>query len=394
MAAGKIAQLVAGGDTDTSETVPTNLRYPAGVVTVDAPPFTKIVNLDPQCSGPGCGSVSIASDGSSASFNIAADWDYIRPFIVTLQAVAGARSGPTTGNQGTPVGPISANITAKIPALCPPAEQLLVNSDFQRPPVTSSSGYSFLPDASQAASASQVTGWITTAPDHQIELWKSGTLGVTSTDGKQFAELNAHQPATLYQDVPTAPGTKLRWRLSHRGRSGADTMAVDIGAPGAVAEQRQVTDDNSMWGVYEGTYTVPASQTVTRFALRSVSAAGGSSQGNFVGAVSLSTVPACGCCACVSAGITPAGQGWYQGGDDRIIFININLSTSEFDGLPAVTAAVSGTLVANLGNPGIYNLTATGFSVGIRWSNNTPLSPQDASTNGFRVHWFAAQPSC
>ncbi|TXS72021.1 hypothetical protein EAO76_18495, partial [Streptomyces sp. sk2.1] len=32
---------------------------------------------------------------------------------------------------------------------------------------------------------------------------------------------------------PTTPGTKLYWRLYHRGRQGEDTMALDIGAPGA-----------------------------------------------------------------------------------------------------------------------------------------------------------------
>ncbi len=36
------------------------------------------------------------------------------------------------------------------------------------------------------------------------------------------------------------------------------------------------------WGIYTGTYTVPAGQTVTRFSFDSVSQAGGVSYGNFI----------------------------------------------------------------------------------------------------------------
>lgn len=77
--------------------------------------------------------------------------------------------------------------------------------------------------------------------------------------GAQFAELNANQVSTLYQDLPSTPGTKLYWRLYHRGRQGDDTMALDIGAPGSPVEQRRFTDGTTAWGYYTGTYTVPAS---------------------------------------------------------------------------------------------------------------------------------------
>jgi hypothetical protein len=59
-------------------------------------------------------------------------------------------------------------------------------------------------------------------------------------------------------------------------------MAVDIGAPGAVVEQQRMTDDNKAWRRYAGTYTVPAGQTITRFACRSISAAGEPDRGNLV----------------------------------------------------------------------------------------------------------------
>lgn len=165
----------------------------------------------------------------------------------------------------------------------------LVNGSFEEPVVTD---FELLPDASQTQAAKRVPGWLTTSTDHVIELWRSGFSGVPAAHGSQFAELNAYQVATLYQDLPTTPGSKLYWRLYHRGRLGQDTMALDIGAPGSTVEQRRFTDGNTAWGYYTGTYTVPAGQTMTRFAFRSVSAAGGSqSAGNFLDGVFFGTAP-------------------------------------------------------------------------------------------------------
>ncbi|KIF07707.1 hypothetical protein PL81_00425 [Streptomyces sp. RSD-27] len=153
-------------------------------------------------------------------------------------------------------------------------------------------GVEILPDASQTQAPKRVPGWLTTATDHRIELWRSGFQGVPAAEGAQFAELNANEVSTLYQDLPTTPGTKLYWRLYHRGRQGDDTMALDIGAPGAPVEQRRFTDGTTAWGYYTGTYTVPAGQTLTRFAFRSVSAAGGNrSIGNFLDGIFFGTAP-------------------------------------------------------------------------------------------------------
>ncbi|MET9662710.1 isopeptide-forming domain-containing fimbrial protein [Streptomyces sp. NPDC006510] len=170
-----------------------------------------------------------------------------------------------------------------------PLRVALVNGSFEQPPVT---GVEILPDASQTQTPKWVPGWLTTASDHKIELWHSGYNGVLSADGSQFAELNAYEVSTLYQDLPTTPGTKLYWRLYHRGRQGDDTMALDIGTPGSAVQQRRFTDGNTAWGYYTGTYTVPAGQTLTRFAFRSISAAGGNGGiGNFLDGVFFGTAP-------------------------------------------------------------------------------------------------------
>ncbi|MFJ2371332.1 hypothetical protein ACIOZL_00815 [Streptomyces sp. NPDC087769] len=170
-----------------------------------------------------------------------------------------------------------------------PLRVALANGSFEQPVV---SGVEILPDSSQTQAPKRVPGWLTTATDHRIELWRTGFNGVPAADGTQFAELNANQVSTLYQDLPTTPGTKLYWRLYHRGRQGDDTMALDIGAPGATVQQRRFTDGTTAWGHYTGAYTVPAGQTLTRFAFRSVSAAGGNqSIGNFLDGIFFGTAP-------------------------------------------------------------------------------------------------------
>ncbi|MEW2349482.1 DUF7507 domain-containing protein [Streptomyces sp. NPDC006684] len=170
-----------------------------------------------------------------------------------------------------------------------PLRVSLVNGSFESPAV---SGFEILPDASQPQARKFVPGWRTTATDHMVELWRTGFNGVPSTDGQQFAELNANQVSTLYQDLPTTPGTKLYWRLFHRGRQGRDTMALDIGPVNAPVEQGRFTDGNTAWGRYTGTYVVPAGQALTRFAFRSVSAAGGNQGiGNFLDGIFFGTAP-------------------------------------------------------------------------------------------------------
>lgn len=89
--------------------------------------------------------------------------------------------------------------------------------------------------------------WRTTASNGNIELGmytdemtKYGTTNdkPTSDSGNYFAELNADEASSLYQDVLTVPGTTLNWQIAHRARNGngggntieraTDTMYVVI----------------------------------------------------------------------------------------------------------------------------------------------------------------------
>ncbi|WP_378015239.1 Ig-like domain-containing protein [Actinoplanes siamensis] len=191
----------------------------------------------------------------------------------------------------TACGTSTAEVTVTV--ACTDAPIRLTNGSFEAPPGT---GVQFRPDAS----TDPAIGWRTTDTSGQLELWSNAANGVPAAGGQQFAELNAYQAATLYQDLPTVPGTRMTWSLYHRGRSGTDVMHVLIGAPGATVVQTPagastpaIADDNTAWRQYTGVYVVPAGQTVTRFAFQSVTTAGNApAAGNFLDGVTFET-PAC-----------------------------------------------------------------------------------------------------
>ncbi|MES2093588.1 MAG: DUF11 domain-containing protein [Actinomycetota bacterium] len=168
----------------------------------------------------------------------------------------------------------------------------LSNGGFEEP-VIAPTAYQIMPSAN-------VPGWESTDPSG-IEIWSTGFLGVPAGAGNQFAEINATQPGTLYQDVATTPGQSLQWSLLHRGRSGADVMDVVIGATGGTpASQGNLTDDTSAWGRHTGVYVVPPGQTSTRFGFRAVSTANGNpSIGNFLDDITFGLGP----CIDTTAGV-------------------------------------------------------------------------------------------
>ena len=108
-------------------------------------------------------------------------------------------------------------------------ENAIQNPGFETPPI----GKTYL-----QMSQENVSAWKTTAKEGMIEFGRN--LGsqtaphYTSTDksnaeGQQFAELNADEESTLYQNVTTVGGNVYEWGLQHRGRIGVDKMALIIG---------------------------------------------------------------------------------------------------------------------------------------------------------------------
>lgn len=110
------------------------------------------------------------------------------------------------------------------------ADNAIVNGSFEDPPQKDRNA--------PQLEAGDVSGWSTTAIGQLIEFGVN--IGTSSApqlsgndkripDGNQFAELNADEVSTLYQNVSTVGGHIYEWGLSHRGRAGTDTMALIIG---------------------------------------------------------------------------------------------------------------------------------------------------------------------
>lgn len=125
-----------------------------------------------------------------------------------------------------------------------------------------------------------VEGWETTSSDGRIELWTSGFHGVPAQHGSQFAEINATQAATLYQELCLQQGEIIQWSLWHRGRSGVDHMSLTIG--GQV--QDTFATGTAAWTNYTGSYIHNGASGMVLFEFEAVSTAAGqnSSVGNFL----------------------------------------------------------------------------------------------------------------
>ena len=152
----------------------------------------------------------------------------------------------------------------------------LINGGFEQP-AYSGTGFTLVPESS-------VSGWDTSAPDNNIELWYGGFL-MSPYEGRQIVELNANYASTLYQDVTTTYGDVYIYAFSHRGRSGTDTMRFSLSG----IEVRTVSDGPGAWGRYGGVITIV--DATTSFQFEAVASACGASCGNLLDDISFA--PAC-----------------------------------------------------------------------------------------------------
>lgn len=200
--------------------------------------------------------------------------DYFLYFPVTEDRLKISNLGNITMTLGNTVE--SGELTTKSAQVvtCTSCDSPIINTGAELPFVAS--GYRIVDE-------STIPGWETTATDNKIEIWTSGFNGVPAQEGRQFFEINANRVGALYQELCLEPGSTVHWSVWHRGRSGVDVADVQIGASVETADvQATMTDGNTAWGYYSGTYDVPLGQTTTFFVFNSVSSAGGSSYGNFL----------------------------------------------------------------------------------------------------------------
>ncbi|MBD0672711.1 lectin-like domain-containing protein [Streptomyces sp. CBMA156] len=81
---------------------------------------------------------------------------------------------------------------------------------------------------------------------------------------------------------------------------------------------------------------------------------------------------------------------WRQGNDDRILFTDATTQRSDLPESPAFVATVAGGIkTAELCVPGIYAAKRTGFTAGVRLSDQAKLPPAFAGDNGIGVDWIA-----
>ncbi|MCK9364848.1 MAG: hypothetical protein M0P74_14775 [Syntrophales bacterium] len=100
----------------------------------------------------------------------------------------------------------------------------LCNGDFEERQISFSQDY---------LKQSLVSCWQTTEPKGEIEVWQSGNGYVTSAQGNQFVEVNAHTTGTLYQNFYSGAAGPVVISFEHRGRDGYfNEMSVEIGPVG------------------------------------------------------------------------------------------------------------------------------------------------------------------
>ena len=129
----------------------------------------------------------------------------------------------------------------------PNGENAIQNPSFEKPSISQT--FKYIPQQ-------DVSAWKTTAKEGKIEFgrnWGSQTAPhYTSTDkhnaqGDQFAELNAAEESTLYQNVTTVGGNVYEWGLQHRGRIGVDKMALIIGPTQEYAPSKPSKDGRDQY---------------------------------------------------------------------------------------------------------------------------------------------------
>lgn len=246
----------------------------------------------------------------------------------------------------------------------------LCNLDFETPTATG--------QFPNMVDENTVPCWETSAPDGIMEFWPSPNYeNVPAYQGSQFIEMNGNSPDTIFQDFIITPGATLTISFAHRGRQGNDTVGVEIGPTGGpYVSLGTFTDGNTAWGFHTLSYLVPStngSNYTIRFV--AVSSANGSATiGNYLDAISLSTVE---CSSAPTTGIVsllPSVTLTLTSGSneqsvcvntaiENIVYTTVNATDVTVTGLPdGVTGTFSNNEFTITGTPttaGTYNYTVS-----------------------------------
>lgn len=155
-------------------------------------------------------------------------------------------------------------------------ENELGNAGFESPSITCENGLFC------QFTVTDLGGWQTSSAAQVVEVWSDGHRGVPAPEGRQFVELDATSQDTLWQDVALSPGQLMYWSFLHRGRNDSESVELQVGPLDATTSQGTFTSATDAWYPYSGLYRVGSAETVTRFALVSLS---GTTEGNLLDAI-------------------------------------------------------------------------------------------------------------
>ncbi|OOC59354.1 hypothetical protein BBD40_27430 [Paenibacillus ihbetae] len=329
------------------------------VTAVNTPVSGQVIGADPDgdpltyakgATDPQNGTVTVNADGT---------WSYTpaQDFIGTDSFTVIANDGKCATAEAT----INVEVSDSVPPTTPQppntcgVKVALINGSFEEPPGPGSMNGTF------GYYEDEVPGWKTTDDTggvKWIEIWDYAEgypdpyvkQQPAPVHGNRYAELNASGNGMLYQDVETTPGQTIYWRLSHKGLYGEDTMQLRIGPatadPYDTSVIEQMTDGNTAWGTYTGSYTVPAGQTMTRFGFEAVSTSNGSiGHGNHLDNIFLGTEP----CVIAEKSVSPAGDVFE--GDELTYEVTVKNEGGDVaanavfeDAIPAGTEYVPGSM--------------------------------------------------
>lgn len=292
---------------------------------------------------------------------------------------------------------------------------VFLNGDFENGP---------FPNSYTQVSETVVDGWLTTAPDNKIEIWKTGFSSVPSQTGSYHVEINSSHSAALYQRVCTRPGAQISWSVWHRGRSGVDVAVVKIGDSLSTASiQATMTTGKTNWVQYSGTYNVPTNQIITYFIFEAVSTANGNSTvGNFIDNIQIQEIVSATCLDTDNDGI-PDSKDLDSDGDGCFDVLESGGIDANNDGILDGTGTSStGTVTGSVG--GYNGLTgeeiiahqitvstvptsqtvlggnSVTFSVGATadfatsYNNGTPIYNTSGNANaGLQYQWYLGNPN-
>jgi len=138
-----------------------------------------------------------------------------------------------------------------------------------------------------------VPGWDSTTGE--IEIWDTNFNGVPAYSGNVFAEMNANQPGTLYQNICLVNGEPLGWTFAHRARTGGQAtqtvrfqVATSTGTLIQSLATQSSTTANQVWNVNTGSTTYTGASGLQRVQFTTSDPG---SFGNFLDAIQLSLRP-------------------------------------------------------------------------------------------------------